>query len=125
MLKVLLESDFNCSKCKKSFKYKDTAEHSKQCSPPSLICFLKCGHPEKIKGLDKMRSHLMNDCLNVLQICSVCEGKEVTSKIGDHNCIYILKAKLRQKEEELAKKDAENEALTKQMIELKLQVANQ
>ena len=72
-----------------------------------------------------MRSHLMNDCLNVLQICSVCEGKEVTSKIGDHNCIYILKAKLRQKEEELAKKDAENEALTKQMIELKLQVANQ
>ena len=51
-----------------------------------------------------MRSHLMNDCLNVMQICSVCEGKEVTSKIGDHNCIYTLKAKLRQKDEELAKK---------------------
>lgn len=72
-----------------------------------------------------MRSHLMNDCLNVMQICSVCEGKEVTSRIGDHNCIYTLKAKLKQKDEELAKKDTENEALTKQMIELKLQVFSQ
>lgn len=124
VLKVLLESDFNCPKCKQSYKYKDAGKHFSQCSPPGLKCFLNCGHPEKIKGLDKMRSHFMTDCVNVMQICTTCEGKEPTSKIADHDCISFLKAKIQKKDEELARKNAENEALTKRISELELN-ANQ
>ena len=68
-----------------------------------------------------MRSHLMNDCVNLIQICTVCDEKETTSKIGDHNCIATLKAKIQKRDQELEQKNAENEALTKRIKELELE----
>lgn len=62
----------------------------------------------------------MTDCVNVMQICTICEEKEPTSKVADHDCVSLLKMKIQRKDEELARKNAENEALTKRIRELEL-----
>ena len=96
-LKSILEDlTFDCIHCNQAFVYKNAQNHLKTCRLPKFACLNKCSSDMKYQSSNEFRVHLTVECPKINLSCKNCVVEVERGMIDSHDCIYVIKNRLRE-----------------------------